>query len=458
MAKHLDTPLAVPPPGPRGYPWIGVLPRMWADPLQFFLETAEIYGDISCLSFGSRSAFLLNHPDMIRYVLQDNNRNYRKSSTVKVVKQVLGKGLATNEGDSWLHQRRLMQPAFHRQKIAQLGELITAEIDSLLTRWQTQTNFVVDIHAEMMRLTLRLVLKTLFSHDVQNNVEELGRAWGEVLHYFNKQSWALIQLPDTLPLPANRRFHRSLQLLNQEVNRMITQRRQTPSDHEDLLGLLLAAQDEESSQGMTDQQLRDEMMTIFLAGHETTANALAWAWYLLAQHPQVVTKLREELTAVLGNRPPTAADLPHLPYNRMVIDEVLRLYPPFWLIYRSPYQPDTIGGYPLPADGMVFICPYVMHRHPRYWERPNSFEPERFTPEQVKERPSFVYIPFGGGPHQCIGNNLALMEAQLVLATIVQQFDICRLPNTAVTPEASVTLRPKGGLRMRLEKIKSVQF
>ncbi len=441
------------PPGPRGYPGIGVLPHMWSDPLQFFLKTAETYGDISCLSFGSRSAFLLNHPDAIRYVLQENNQNYRKTSTVKVVKQVLGQGLATNEGESWLQQRRLMQPAFHRQKVAQLGVWITAEIDALLTRWHTQPDRVMDIHAEMMHLTLRLVLKTLFSQDVQGNVEVLGLAWSDVLHYFNKQSWALIQLPDTLPLPANRRFHRNLDLLNQAVNGMIAQRRYTPADHEDLLGLLLAAQDEESGQGMSDQQLRDEMMTIFLAGHETAANALAWAWYLLAQHPEVANKLRAEATAVLSGRSATVADLPQLPYTRQVIDEVLRLYPPFWLIYRSPYQTDHIAGYTLPANGMVFISPYVIHRHPHYWQRPNAFEPERFTPEQNKGRPPFVYIPFGGGPHQCIGNNLALMEMQLVLATVIQQFEVSLPPNTAVTPEASVTLRPKGGLKMRVREI-----
>jgi cytochrome P450 len=425
---------------------------MWADPLTFFLSTARAYGEVVSLSFGSRRAFLLNHPTHIKYVLQDHNRNYRKSTTVKVVSQVLGKGLATNEGDSWLQQRRLLQPAFHRQSLAQLGELIMREVTALAAHWQRlPPDEPLDMLAEMMRLTLRLVLKTMFGHDTRDKVDELGAAWTEVLQYFNAQSWSLVQLPDNLPTPANRRFHHALALLNQEVQRMIALRRKDATPRADLLDLLLRAQDAGSGLSMSDQQVRDEIMTIFLAGHETTATALSWTWYLLAQHPTVAQALRNELAAVLAGRAPTVVDLPQLPYTRMVIDEALRLYPPFWLIYRAPYALDIIGGYTLKPNDMVFISPYVMHRLPAWWEQPDVFDPTRFTEARNASRPPFVYFPFGGGPHQCIGNNLALMEAQLTLATLAQQFDAHLCADAKVTTDASVTLRPRG-LRMRLAR------
>lgn len=424
---------------------------MWSDPLAFFQEVAGRYGPVVRIDFGSRAALLLNDPNDIKYVLLENNQNYRKSSTVPIVKKVLGRGLATNEGDSWLSQRRLMQPAFHRQQIAGLAQVMVAEAEQLLERWRgIAPGRNINLLAEMMHLTLRIVLRTMFGHDLQGNIEELGQAWSIVLEEFNRRSWSLIQLPDSWPTPANRRFQRALRLLDGEVYRMISGRRQNPIPAHDLLGLLLAAQDEESGQGMSDQQLRDEVMTIFLAGHETTANALSWALYLLAQNPGAATKLRTELGTVLAGRSPTIADLSHLPYTRMVIDETLRLFPPFWLIYRSPYQADTVGGYRLPANDMIFISPYLVHRNPVYWSRPEQFEPERFAPEQNNHRPPFHYFPFGGGPHQCIGNNMALLEAQLTLATVAQAVEFQVPAGVTVTPEASVTLRPKEGLPLQL--------
>lgn len=425
---------------------------MWSDPLSFFQEAAGRYGPVVRIDFGSRAAFLLNDPADIKYVLLENNQNYRKSSTVPIVKKVLGRGLATNEGDSWLAQRRLMQPAFHRQQIGGLGQIMVAEAEQLLDRWRgIGPELKIDLLAEMMHLTLRIVLRTMFGHDLQGNINQFGQAWSIVLEEFNRRSWSLVQLPDSWPTPANRRFQRALQLLDDEVYRMISGRRHTPTSTHDLLGLLLAAQDAESGQGMSDQQLRDEVMTVFLAGHETTANALTWAWYLLAQNPDAAAKLRVELKDVLAGRSPTIADLPQLPYTRMVIDETLRLYPPFWLIYRSPYQPDTVGGYPLAANGMIFISPYLVHRNPAYWSRPEQFQPERFTPEQNSHRPPFHYFPFGGGPHQCIGNNMALLEAQLILATMAQTVAFQVPAGAKITPEASVTLRPKGGLPLQFK-------
>lgn len=428
---------------------------MWSDPLGFFTICAETYGPVVRIDFGSRNAFLLNDPAAIKYVLLDNNRNYRKSSTVKVVKQVLGRGLATNEGESWLMQRRLMQPAFHRQQVAQLGEPVVAESLLLLEQWRKRagTGQPVDVLAEMMHLLLRLILKLMFGADAQGREEVLGHAWTVVLEDFNRRSWALVQMPDSWPTPANRRFHQALGLLNETVYGLIAERRGRTHPHADLLDLLLKAQDETTGIGMSDQQLRDEIMTIFLAGHETTANALAWTWYLLAQHPAAAAQLRAELTQVLQGRPPTIADLPQLPYNRMVIEESMRLYPPFWLIYRSPYAADVVAGYPLREQDMVFISPYVMHRHPAYWEEPDAFRPERFSPESGKTHSPFVYLPFGAGPHQCIGNNLAMMEAQLILATLAPHVQFAVPDNVTVQPEAGVTLRPRHGLPLRLLSI-----
>lgn len=445
-------PLTNYPPGPRGYPLLGVLPQMWSEPLRFFQDAAATYGRVVRINFGSRNAFLLTDPAAIKYVLVDNNANYRKSSTVPIVAQVLGRGLATNEGESWLSQRRLMQPAFHRQQIARLGEPITTEAAALGEQWRAKVKAgePVNMQTEMMRLTLRLVLKLLFGHDVQGEEDRLGQAWTVVLQEFNRRSWSLVQIPDSWPTPANRRFHRALTLLNETVYQLIDARRGRSQSHNDLLDLLLHAQDAETGHKMSDQQLRDEIMTLFLAGHETTANALSWTWYLLAQHPDTLTQLQAELQQVLQGRLPTVTDLPHLPYTRAVVDESLRLYPPFWLIYRAPYQPDKIGGYPLRTHDMVFISPYLMHRHPTYWPSPEQFQPERFSPEQAKSYSPYVYFPFGAGPHLCIGNNLALMETQLILATLAPQVHPTLLTDQPIQPEAGVTLRPRRGVGMRL--------
>jgi cytochrome P450 len=440
-----------PPPGPRGYPFIGVLHKMWRDPLGFFADAARRYGDIVQIDFGSSRAFLLNHPDLIRYVLQDNNNNYRKSTSVRVVNRVLGRGLATAEREDWFQQRRLMQPGFHRQRIADMADLMTGEIKAMLARWESLAGRgqPVDLSQEMVRLTLHITFKTMFSATLGEDIDELGRAWTIVLKHFNDQSWSLLQIPEKWPTPGNRRFERALRLLEDTVYRTIAERRESGREAADLLSLLLHAQDEETGIGMSDQQVRDEVMTLFVAGHETTGNALTWAFHLLAQNPPSRQRLRDELRQVLNGRTPGVADLPNLPYTRMVFDETLRLYPPFWLIYRAAYEEDIIGGYRLAPDDMVMICPSVMHRHPGYWEAPDAFKPERFE----NAPPRFVYFPFGAGPHQCIGNSFALMEAQLVLANVVQRFDLRAVAGSRVEAQALVTLRPKHGLPMTLHSL-----
>ncbi|MEM7334286.1 MAG: cytochrome P450 [Chloroflexota bacterium] len=443
MPKHL-------PPGPKGLPMIGILHKMWRDPLSFFQDVTQEFGDIVSLDFGNRHALLINDPTLIKYVLQDNNKNYKKSSTVKIVKQVLGKGLATNEGDFWRQQRRLMAPSFHRRQIEKLGDVIVNEAMSVVDRWG-KTAVSRDIHAEMMNLTLNINVKTMFGADVGNRADEIGQAWTNILHTFNARSWAMVQTPTWWPSASNRRYLRSLELLDHTVYQFINGKRQIDAPQDDVLSMLLEAVDVDTGERMPDQQVRDEVMTIFLAGHETTAVLLAWTFYLLAQHPDVTQKLRDEAALVCNGRKPTTADLSKLTYTRHVIDEVLRFYPPFWLIYRSPYEADEIGGYDLADNDMVFISPALMHKHPQYWEDPDRFWPERFATEEMVHQPRYAYIPFGGGPRQCIGNNLAIMEAQLILATLIPRFEFGFVE--PVMTESAVTLRPKQGLPLSVHPI-----
>lgn len=425
---------------------------MWRDPLAYFESVIQTYGDVAQLDFGKNKALLINEPELIKYVLQDNNRNYRKSSTVKIVAQVLGKGLATNEGEFWRTQRRLMAPSFHRRQIEKLGGVMVDEALQVAARWQkTAVSHPIDLMAEMMNLTLNINVKTMFGAEIGDQAEAVGQAWTTILHTFNARSWAMVQVPDNWPSPANRRFKSALSLLDQTVYQFIQNKRHATHIGNDVLTMLLHAEDEETGAKMPDKQVRDEVMTIFLAGHETTSVLLAWTFYLLSQHSEVVAKLRTEIADVCNGRIPTIHHLPDLTYTRHVIDEVLRLYPPFWLIYRAPYEADQIGDYAISQEDMVFISPSLIHTHQAYWEEPHQFNPDRFVSDAVTEQPRYAYIPFGGGPRQCIGNNLALMEAQLVLASLVPKFDF-EFTKT-VAKESAVTLRPKGGVWLNVKPV-----
>ena len=432
------------PPGPKGLPFVGVLPKMWQDPLNYLRNVAEEYGEIATIDFGSRKALLLSRPIDIRYVLRDNYKNFEKSSTVSITKRVLGRGLATNEGEFWHHQRRLMQPAFHRKIVAGLAEQITAVTEDVLDDWQAGK---MNVHAALMYLTIRTTFQTMFGSQI-NDVELLAQSWTRVLKHFNEQSWALVRIPDSWPTPANRKFDAAMNLLDDAVAEMIAARR-AGQRNDDLLQLLLDLQDVDTGEGMDDRQVRDEVMTIFLAGHETSSIGLSWSLYLLAENRDKLAILQEEVDGVLNGRIPTFPDLQNLPYTRMVIDEALRLYPPFWLIYRAPCVPESIAGYAVDEKDMIFICPSIIHHSPEFWQEPEAFLPERFAPDQQRPSP-FVYFPFGAGPRMCIGNEFALMEMQLVLARIVQKFDLQSLPEYPVVPQANVTLRPKDGLWLQL--------
>ena len=435
------------PPAARGYPVLGVFPRFMRAPVACMTDAAQ-YGPVVYLGMNS---YLVHHPDGVKYILQENNRNYdnRDTPAWNKLRPLLGNGLVLNSGQSWLQQRRLMQPAFHRKRIATLTTTMTDESAAMIARWQAPAarGTPLDILAETTNLTMQIILKTMFSTDLGDDTEAVAHAMTTVLERTGKRLRSLASVPERWPTPGNRAFRRALHTLDAFVYRIIAERRRNGKDMDDLLGMLLAARDEETGEGMSDRQLRDETMTMFVAGHETTSTLLAWIWHLVAAHPDVERRLHAEVGAALDGRTPTAADLSALPYLRMVIDETLRLYPPGWILTRSPEADDEVGGYRIPAKSVIFLSPYLTHRHPDYWENADTFDPERFAPEHAAGYARFAYWPFGGGPRQCIGNNFALMEAQLIVAMVAQSYRLQPLPGTVVEPTAGVTLQPRG-LRM----------
>jgi cytochrome P450 len=439
------------PPGPRGLPFVGVLPYIKHDSLRFYLATTRRYGDIAYLGKGF---FVVNHPDYVKYILQDHNSNYVKGGPINNLKLLVGEGLLTSEGSFWRRQRRLAQPAFHRQRLGLLASAMTDATAEMLERWQTFTagNQPFDVAAEMMRLTLIIVSRTLFGANVSGDTATVSQALTKSLKYVRQRSLSAFPLPAHWPLPRNLQFQHARRDLDAIVYRFIEERRRSGRDHGDLLSMLMLAKDEETGEAMDDEQLRDEVMTIFLAGHETTANALSWTFYLLSLHPDVERRMHAEVAEVLGDRIPTVEDLPRLSYTRQVLDESMRLYPPAWLISRSPIQDDQIGGYTIAAGESIFISPYTMHRNPAYWDNPEGFDPERFTPEKQAARPRLAYFPFGGGPRICIGNNFALMEAQLILAMVSQRYRLHLVPGHPVAPQPIITLRPRYGILMTLHQ------
>jgi cytochrome P450 len=445
------------PPGPRGDLLIGSLRLLQRDPLRFFVSLSRQYGDVVRYRFLHTQSIFVNHPAHVRRVLQENNRNYDKQVfSFDLLRRALGQGLLTNDGESWLRQRRLMQPAFHRQRLAGFGALMTEATTALLDeQWRAAAarGRALDIAAEMHRLTLRIVGQALFGLDLTREAETVGQALTVAQRRINDQFFTPF-LPLWVPVRSHREFRAAIKTLDAVVYGIIRERRGRSEDRGDLMSMLLLARDADTGAGMDDRQLRDEVLTLLLAGHETTANALTWTWYLLSQHPAVWRRLQEELAAVLGGRPPAVDDLPRLPYTRMVLDEALRLYPPAWVITRRTVADDEIGGYLVPAGTVMVISPYAMHHNPRVWDNPEGFDPERFTPERTAARAPFAYFPFGGGPRLCIGNNFALLEGQLILATVAQRYRLDRVPGHPVAIEPLVTLRTKYGLRMTLHPVR----
>ena len=440
-------PAALPePPGPRrGFP-LAALAAFRRDPLAFLEGVHRAHGDVSTWRFGRRRVYLLAHPELVRDVLVSRHRNFIKSRALQRARVILGHGLLTSEGEFHLRQRRLAQPAFHRERIAALGEQMVGFAAQTADSWRAGVE--MDLPREMNRLTLAIAGKTLFGADVQAEADEIGSALTDALEAFKRLTNPLGPLLDKLPLPTTLRVRRASLRLDATIYRMIAARRASGEDRGDLLSMLLAARDEEGDGGgMTDLQLRDEALTLFLAGHETTANALSWTWHLLAQHPDVEQTLHAELAAALAGRAPTADDLPRLPYTRAVLAESMRLYPPAWTIGREPKEDFDSGGYRVRAGTIVLVSPWLMHRDPRWWPDPLRFDPERWTPEREAEQPRFAYFPFGGGPRKCIGEGFAWTEGILVLATLAQRWKLRHAPDVEVGRQPLITLRPTG-LRM----------
>ena len=437
-------------PGPHGFLLLGMRPQRWRNPLAFLIDIAQRYGDVVNLDSGR--LYLVNHPTHIKHVLLDNHRNYRKDHNSRF-ERLLGTGLLTSDGAFWRRQRRALQPAFHREQIAVATTIMANATMTMVNRWEAYATHgqPFDVVPELMRLTLQIVGQALFSTDMSGAADTMRWAFTTVLEHITRLS--LLSFPTWLPTPGNRQFQQALDVLDQVVFRLMTERRHRHAPVDDLLTLLMEAHDAETGAPISERQVRDEVMTILFAGQETTATALAWMWYLLATHPIVEQRLRAELAAVLGGRTPTREDLPKLVYTRMVIDEALRLYPPAWAFARVTQADDELGGYRIPAGATVTVSPYLMHRHPAFWEHPERFDPDRFAPDLAAGRPRFAYIPFGGGPHQCIGNAFALTEMQIVAATVAQNYRLHLLTRHRIEPYPLVTLRPRHGIIVMVEKL-----
>lgn len=449
----MPTPTLIQPPGPKTpLQRVGSLGQLVAfrrDPPGFLLRMAEKYGDVVHMRFGRRHVYLLNNPADIEAVLVSQQRKFVKGSALQATRRVLGKGLLTSEGDYHLRQRRLIQPIFHRQRIAAYGEAMAPAALALSARWSDGQ--VLDMHEAMMALTLSIVGKTLFGTEVESEAAEIGEALSGLLASFFLINGPFGRWIEAFDLPPARRSRAGLSRLNATVYRMIAEHR-AAGDRGDLLSMLLSAQDEGGGARMTDEQVRDEAMTLFLAGHETTANALTWTWHLLSQNLDAEARLQAELEEVLGGRPPAMADLPRLTYTRMVLSEAMRLYPPAWVMTRLSVEPFEAGGYSLPAGSPVLASQWVMHHQARYFPEPFAFRPERWIPTAEAKLPRFAYFPFGGGPRVCIGEQFAWMEGVLLIATLAQHWRMRAGPKQRIGLMPVITLRPKYGLEMRLDK------
>jgi cytochrome P450 len=436
------------PAGPSSIIPFRFLRVMQRDPIPFFTRLARDYGDAVQFKVGRQVIILLNHPDLIRELLVAQHRSFHKSRVLQRSKIILGEGLLTSEEEPHRRQRRLAQPAFHRDRIARYGEIMAERAAAMRDRWRDGETF--DLHHEMMRLTLSIVAKTLFDAEVEGEEDEIGGALTSLIDLFPLLMNPFSTVMRRFPIPSTFRFRAAIERLDATIYGIIEDRRASGEDRGDLLSMLLLAQDEEGDGGgMTDIQLRDEAMTLFLAGHETTANALAWTWYLLAQHHDVARELYRVVDEVLGDRPATAADYPRLQYVEMVLAESMRLYPPAWAISRLAMEDTQLGEWRVPRDAVVAVSQAVMHRDPRWWPDPDRFDPRRFAPDAKLARPKFTYFPFGAGPRVCIGEGFAWMEGVLILATLAQRWSM-ELVSRDVKPQASITLRPRGGILIRL--------
>lgn len=444
------------PPGPKGTAFLGSIPEVARKGLvPFYVDLWKQYGDIARVKMGPMVIHQVVHPEYVRQVLVQKIDNYPKGFSHEKLRLALGYGLLTSEGDLWQRQRKLMAPTYTPRGVTRFAEIMVDSTEQMLDRWQAgfTPGQTLVVNQEMMRLTMSVISRSMFGLDISQSFAQAGEALLNILEFAAQRTMAFIDPPLFIPTPANRRFKQALATIDGFIYGILRQRREQPPA-DDLLNLLMTARDEETNQPMDEKQLRDEVLITFFAGHETTALLLTWAWYLLAAHPEEEAKLHAELDQVLGGRPPTLEDLPRLVYTRRVVDETLRLYSPVAIMARDPREDDELCGYHIPKGSLMTVTPYITHRHPEFWEAPERFDPERFTPEQEQKRPKFAYYPFGGGPRICLGIHFALLEAVLVLADVAQRYRLRRLPGPEIQAEFMGTLRPEREVVMRMEERK----
>jgi cytochrome P450 len=435
------------PPGPRGHPLVGSLPEFARDVLGFFTACSRDHGDLVFFRLAASEVFFLQNPQDIETVLLTQRGNFIKHTFFfRHVTAIFGNGLLTSEGDFWLRQRRLAAPAFHPDRIAGYGNVMASFADRLAGRWRSGE--VRDVYRDLLRATMEIVSKTLFDSEVAEEIDEIERSFDRIIREIAKRFRRPFRIPDAVPTPGNLRYRSGVARLDGLVRGILGHRRAQPGDRGDLLSMLLAARDEDG-RPMSDKQVRDEVVTLFIAGHETTAIALSWALVLLAGHPEVDERLWREVSETLGDRLPCAADLPRLPYVEAVVKESLRLYPPAYVIGREALADCALGGYTVPARATIYFSPWVLHRDSRWFEEPERFRPERWLDDSMARLPKYAFLPFGGGPRVCIGERFAMMETVLVLAALLRRFRF-EPAGPDPLPFPSVTLRPDRPVLMRL--------
>lgn len=438
--------------GPRGLPVVGIAHELRKDPLRYFVDVMLEYGDVVHFRIGMSPVIMLSHPDDIRHVLQDNYINYPKSRFYKSFKPILGRSIFTSEGETWKSQRLTAKPSFAGPRFGFMAERIVAATASMLERWHglERDGQSVELVYEMMRLTLDGVTRALLDMRLVTEYEQLHDALTVVLRETERNVWSVVRLPPWLGTLTRPRYRRAVATLDRIIWGVIEERRRNPRMSDGLLSVLVEAHDRERSGD--EQLLRDQVLAMIATGHESTACALAWTFYLLTRNPNAERRLYQEVDRVLEGRAPTADDLGDLQYTGMVFEEAMRLYPPVWTISRVARTDDRIRGTLIPRGTTVMLSPYATHRRPASWERPEAFVPERFAPDAKASRPRYAYFPFGGGPRVCLGNRFALMEAKIMLAMVAQRYRLSVCPGQAITAEPMITLRPRDGIRVRLTR------
>ena len=454
LHNPVSTPiLPAPVPPPQRLSFFEFVRAMRSSAIDSFAQEAYELDILERRAFGRR-LFVINDLAAIKHVLIDNAANYRKTEiTRRILEPGLGKGLITSEGETWRQHRRAMSPAFDHRNIAAYVPVMTEAAEELLAEWgKVPTGSGVEVQAAMMQVTLNIISRTMFSSDSDDIVTIMGRSAGRYQAEMRPNILDMLGWPRWLAnLPRRGVAQRTLGEFDQVIDRLIDERTRDPGNYpKDLLARLIAARDEQTGGGMSAQEVRDHVITIFLAGHETTAMAMTWTWFLLSQHPQEESKLHTELDSVLGGRAPTHEDLGKLTYTRMVVEESMRIYPPVHTIARAALADDTLVGQRIPRGSTILIAPWLLHRHVKLWENPGRFDPERFSPKASAARPRFSYLPFGGGKRICIGAAFALAEATVLLATLAQRYSLRVVPGHRVVPQGLITLRARHGMKMLL--------